>query len=191
MKYEKCLDCKQLGETCDGPNFLAMDGSELGLWCDIKRKQNAGLTYDKIAAQTGLSKSAVYNFMHGKHPDYRIETVRPIVKIVTGGKWDDNACGNVSNSEKAQYETQRQWHEDKIQHITTENKILYTSLKRKDKYITLLAIALAICLIAIVGSLLIDYLNNNVGFFWIDKLSATFSADGVTAAAGKITEWRL
>ena len=188
MKYEKCLTCVDLGTACDGPNFLAMDTTEMGQWCNHKRKQVAGMTYDKIAAETGISKSAVHGFLTGAHADYRVETIRPIVKLITGGKWDDNACGNLSNSEKAKYEenirhlnSEINWREDKINLLHTENTTLqehihdtsrllkerYDFLKRKDKAIALLGVLLFISVALIIGALVVDALNPNIGFFWL------------------------
>ncbi len=133
MKYEKCLTCKQLGETCDGPNLMAMETAELGLWCNELRKKKPGMTYDRIAADTGVSKSAVHSFLNGTHADYRRETFRPIVKYITGGKWDDNPCGNITNTEKAAYEEkiqhlkdEIQWRDDTIQHLTKNNESMET-----------------------------------------------------------------
>lgn len=190
MKYEKCLMCNELPGACDGPNFLAMETAELGLWCNEKRKQIHGMTYDRIASETGISKSAVYSFLTGAHSDYRIETIRPIVKLITGGKWDDNPCGNLSNSEKAQYEeklrfldSEIRWRDDKIQHIISENNSLqdrivessrivqdrYEFLKRKDRIIGLLAILLALTLLVIIAALVVDKLNPGIGFFWVNQ----------------------
>lgn len=122
MKFETCLKCEQLGKTCDGPNFLAMEPAELGNWCNEKRKENNWMTYDKIAADTGISKSTVYSFLHGEHSDYRLETVKRIVKYVTGGKWDDNPCGNISNAEREQMkETIRKKEEEIQRHLKSIN----------------------------------------------------------------------
>lgn len=188
MKYEKCLTCDQLGHACDGPNFLSMEPAEMGAWCNAKRKLVAGLTYDKLAADTGLSKSAVHAFLNGGHADYYIETIRPIVRRVTGGKWDDNACGNLSNTEKAQYEesirhyeAEIKWRDDMIQHFTKQNGLLENQIsekdstikergrfmRRKDNWIVLLASALCLCLIIIFGALAIDYNDLTRGFIWL------------------------
>ena len=188
MKYEKCLTCVDLGNACDGPNFLAMDTTEIGLWCNDKRKQIHGMTYDKIAAETGISKSAVHGFLTGAHSDYRLETIRPIVKLIVGGKWDDNPCGNLSNSEKAAYEenarqleSEIKRHEDKIQHLISQNATLhdhadhmsrivndrYEFLKRKDKIILALGTMLFVAVAVIITALVIDCINPNVGFFWL------------------------
>ena len=188
MKYEKCLNCADLGSACDGPNFLAMETTEMGQWCNQKRKQIPGMTYDKIATETGISKSAVHAFLNGTHSDYRIETIRQIVKLVIGGKWDDNACGNLSNSDKAKYEEsirhlddEIKWRDDKIQHLLSENKTLhdhtdhmskivndrYEFLKRKDKIMWMLGTMLFVAVATIIAALVIDAMNPNIGFFWV------------------------
>ena len=187
MKYEKCLTCVDLGTACDGPNFLAMDTPEMGQWCNQKRKQIAGMTYDKIAAETGISKSAVHGFLNGTHADCRIETIRPIVKLITGGRWDDNACGNLSNSEKAKYEesirqlnSEIKWRDDKIELLLAESQTIhehadhmskivndrYEFLKRKDKIMWLLGAMLFVAVATIITALVIDAMNPHVGFFW-------------------------
>lgn len=116
MKYEKCLTCPELGKTCDGPNFLAMETSEMGEWCKAKLSQRQGITYDRVAAETGVSKSSVYGFLNGTHTDYRLDTIRPILKLITGGNWDNNPCGSLSNSEKAKYDEEIRRLEREIAH---------------------------------------------------------------------------
>lgn len=195
MKYEKCLTCHELGKTCDGPNFLAMDASELGKWCNEKRKHDPNLTYDKVATQTGISKSTVFSFLNGEHEDFRFSTIRPIVKLITDGNWDDNPCGNITNSEKAQYEehihqleTEIKWRDDKIEHLTNNNNALQTlvintnkrneesqgflrnQIKNKNKVIIILSILLAIFVFMIIGALVVDKLNPDMGFFWLQSL---------------------
>lgn len=196
MKYEQCQTCKQLGIDCDGPNFLAMDAIELGQWCDEKRKTIPGMTYDRIEAETGISKTAVYNFLKGKHPDCRLETIRPIVKLLTGGKWDDNPCGSVTNTEKAAFEDrikeleklleyELRWRDDKIKHLETTNASMQTlvtntnarytndkdflreQIRNRNKAVTVLSIFLGICLLVIIGALVVDKLDPSKGFFWL------------------------
>ena len=196
MKYEKCLTCKQLGIDCDGPNFLAMDTIELGQWCDEKRKTIPGMTYDRLAAETGISKTAIYNFLKGIHPDCRLETIRPIVKLLTGGKWDDNPCGSVTNTEKADYEDrikeleklldyEVRWRDDKIKHLETTNESMQTlvtntnarytkdkdflreQIRNRNKAVTVLSVCLGICLLLIIGALVVDKTDPSKGFFWL------------------------
>lgn len=195
MKHEKCLTCKQLGNTCDGPNFMAMETEELGLWCNRIRKQIPGMTYDKIAAVTGVSKSSVHGFLNGTHADFRLDTIRPVVKYITGGKWEDESCGNVMAEERTAYENRIQsleaeisWRDDRIQHLLKENGKLHGEItdnnenhkdsfahlqketKRKNRIITALTIIVAILLAVIIAALVVDYLNTHIGFFWLESL---------------------
>lgn len=193
MKYEKCLTCDQLGVSCDGPNLLSMDTAELGLWCKTKFLQNPSITYDKVAAETGIAKSTVYGFLNGSHSDYRLETIRPIAKMVTGGKWDDNPCGYLSNSEKVQYdeairkyEAEIKWRDDIVRNLEKQNELLEHQLnekditikergvflRRKDKWIVLLVIMVLICLNVIIGALAADHGDPNLGFIWRDLPAA-------------------
>lgn len=180
MKYEKCLTCGQLGVSCDGPNFLAMDAVELGQWCNEKRKLIPGMTYDKVTAETNVSKSAVYNFLTGAHTDCRIETIRPIIKLLTGGKWDDNPCGNVESSERAAYEQKIQqlehelkWHGEKLQHYEKEKQqalddhaetksthaknleFWRQEMRRKNTIITVLAWSLGLVFVSFIVALIL------------------------------------
>ena len=212
MKYEKCLSCDQLGINCDGPNLLAMDTVELGLWCNALRKD----TYDQIAAETELSKSAVRDFLTGKHDDCSMRTARTIARYITKGKWDDNPCGNLSNSEKAAYEERirqlekdKVWHEDKIKSLekqvesmqtlitntnaraTKDKDFLrkqlddrYYFLKRKDKCIVILSVLLGLCVLLIITALIIDRTNSGVGFFWLESL---FKPHGINEM---LQQWR-
>ena len=195
MRYEKCLTCKQLGEACDGPNLLLMDAKELGQWCDELRKKRPGATYDKTAAETKVSKTAVYNFLTGAHTDCRLETARPVARFLIGGSCEGNPCGNVTNSEKAAYEERiRQledgirWRDDKIQHLQNSNKSMETlitntnkrntqdkdflrsQITSRNKSIAVLGTLLGICVLVIIGALVIDRINPDVGFIWLRGL---------------------
>lgn len=133
MRYEKCLNCKHLGDDCDGANLLIMDTQELREWCEELRKLRPGMTYDKISSITGVSKTAVYNFLHGANTECRIDTARLIAKALIGGNCDDNPCGNVTSSEKAAYEDEIQklknslaWYEDKVKTLQETNEAMQT-----------------------------------------------------------------
>lgn len=214
MRYEKCLTCDQLGKACDGPNLLLMDAVELGHWCDELRKKRPGATYDKTAAETKVSKTAVYNFLTGAHPDCRLETARPVARFLIGGSCEGNPCGNVTNSEKAAYEARiRQLEnelcrrEDKIQHLddkikqlqqsnasmetlitntnaryTKDKDFLRGQITSRNKNIAVLGTLLGVCVLVIIGALVIDMINPDVGFFWLrglfDGKSGIFSIFG-------------
>lgn len=195
MHYEKCLTCKQLGSTCDGPNLLLLDAVELGQWCDALRKLRPGATYDKTAAETKVSKTAVYSFLTGAHADCRLETARPVARWLIGGSCEGNPCGNVTSSEKAAYEEKirqlekdnahlnekvadLQKNNDSLQMLvtntnasTTQDKdFLHSQITNRNKSIAVLSTLLGICVLAIIGALIIDRINPDVGFFWLRGL---------------------
>lgn len=207
--YEKCLECNKLGNPCDGPNFMAMSTEELIHWCNERKKQLPGLTYDRIVEQTGLSKGTISGFFKGSHPDYRIETIRPILKLLVGGEWEDSPCGDPASEERAQYEeTIRQlrkdivWHEDKIKSLeknaeamqtliantnarnTQDKDFLRGQIKSKNRAIVILSISLAVCLLVIITALIIDRTNSGVGFFWLESLFKPHSINEI------IQQWR-
>lgn len=198
MKYEKCLSCDQLGKTCDGPNLLAMETVDLGLWCNELREDS----YEKIAAETELGKTTVSEFFKGKHEDCSILTARKIVKYITKGKWDDNPCGNLTTAERAAYEERIRQLEaeiaqknEKIADLTQQKNDMqtlitntnaratqdkdflrkqlderYKFLKRKDKVVVILSVLLGLSVATIIAALVIDRLNSDIGFFWLESL---------------------
>lgn len=195
MKYEKCLSCKQMNDTCNGPNLLSMEAVELGPWCNELRKKIPGMTYDKIAAGADVSKTAVHGFLNGTHVDCSYHTAHAIAKFITGGKCDDNPCGNLTNSEKAQMEEKIQslkdeiaWRDDKIQHLTNQGEsmqVLITNTnkqneesqeflrkeaKRRNRTIAILSVLLGITIAFIIAALIIDRLNHNIGFLWLESM---------------------
>ena len=46
---------------------------------------------------------------------------------------------------------------------------------RKDRTITILSVLLGLCLAVIIGALLVDKANPDMGFFWLDGVSAFFN----------------
>lgn len=188
MRYEKCLTCEQINKTCDGPNLLAMETKELGLFCNEMRKKIPGCTYDKIAADTNLSKSAVYAFLNGLRDDCSLFTARAIAKYIFGDRWDDNACGNLNNSEKAhmeekihQLEMEIQWRKEEIEYLSEDNEKLQALVantnKRNDKSqrfmrgtVIVLGIMCFLMFLLILAAVIIDYLDRTRGYFWLDSL---------------------
>lgn len=191
--YEDCLKCKKLGSPCDGPNFFAMSTAELVEWCNARRKQ-IGLTYDRIADETHLSKGTVSGFFSGGHADYRLETIRPILHLLVGGEWGDSPCADPTDDERAGYEAritrmeeELRWRDDKIAQLQKNNDAMQTlitntnarneqdkdflrsQIKAKNKTIAILASLLGICVLFIVAALIIDRTNSDIGFFWLES----------------------
>ena len=202
--YDECLKCAKIGNPCDGPNFLAMCTADLIDWCNARRKQFPHMTYDWIAAETGLSKGTVYGFFGGTHADYRLETIRPILKLLVGGEWGDSPCADPGDSERVAYEerikgleNEIKRRDDTIQHLegqvkhyadsdkamqtliantnarhTTDKDFLRDQIKSKSRTIRWLTAALVACGLVIIGALIVDRLNPEIGYFWVDKVAS-------------------
>ena len=59
-------------------------------------------------------------------------------------------------------------------------------IKRKDRWIAILAVSLAVALLLIIAALVLDGLNPDMGFFWLDKLQTAFGGIAHNGAAGSI-----
>lgn len=195
MMYEECLHCKKLGNSCDGPNFMAMPVHDLVAWGNARRKLLPGMTYDKFVDETDLSKGTVSGFFGGTHSDYRLETIRPILRLLVGGKWGARPCADPGDNERAAYEerikqleAEAKAREEKMQLLAEENsrlqehikkdneqhqeqlKYLRGESKRKNKAVTILAVVAGIALLYIIITLIIDRLDPSRGLWWLEGL---------------------
>lgn len=91
--YLECLSCPKLGVYCDGPNFVAMSAIELMEWCKA-RKKHLGLSNAKLSELSNMPKGTVDRLFAGHHLDFKYETVRPMLKVLVGGKFNGDPCPN-------------------------------------------------------------------------------------------------
>lgn len=182
--YKNCVFCPKLGVSCDGPNFVAMAPSELIEWCK-QRKKHVGMSREKLADASGIPKGTIDRLFAGKSPDFKYETIRPMLRVLVGGAWEERPCvilaepqvvyrdnpETLNELERVRGEQQR-----KIDYLIKENKFKDELLqdrayeaRRKNRYIAILVGTLAVCLLLIIGSLIIDRLNPSIGFFWLER----------------------
>ena len=57
-------------------------------------------------------------------------------------------------------------------------------MRQKDRYIAILATSLAIALLVIIAALVVDRLNSNIGFFWVENALAAVFGKGNLATDG-------
>lgn len=90
--YLDCLRCQKLGESCDGPNFLALSSAQILDWCK-QRKNLLGWTNQKVAEMSDTPKGTIDRLFSGSYMDYRYETIRPVLKALVGcEEWGGNPC---------------------------------------------------------------------------------------------------
>lgn len=190
--YEECLNCPKIGKSCDGPNFFAMSTPELLAWCKA-RKAELRASNARLAEMSGMPKGTIDRLFAGEHVDFRYETIRPLLKALTGGEWKGLPCAEPPADDDLQtkiqaLEAEIRWRDDKIQHFSEVNKQLRADLenaqaaekeqlkfhrgeiKRKNKVITILAVVMSLALAYIIVTLIIDRLDPTQGFYWLESV---------------------
>ena len=157
----------------------------------VKLKEKTGLTYETIAEKSGRSESTVKNLFSGKTEDPRLDTVSPVIYAM-GGTLDELYTGKSKDSVKEfsiasikemyefQLEEQRKTTEAHINNIrnhyeqhredVTKNFEMRLAdkreiIKEKDKQINFFKIASAIGYAILIGLLILEVTNPNLG--WI------------------------
>ncbi len=169
--YNACLDCANLGKTCDGPNFLAMTIERWVEWCRL-RKAYLGMTNHQLAELSGVAEPSIERILSGKTKDPMLSTVQRITKALVNGSWGQYPCADPAGlSAELAAECQRlegelatmtekkdhfkQLSEERLQMIRDAQINMQdrkTFLLRKDKAIAVLSIALGfMTLLAIVA----------------------------------------
>lgn len=100
--YNICISCPKLGQTCDGPNFLAMSVERWCEWCHL-RKDFLGWKNSYIADKAGVSKMSVDRIMTGDVKDLRITTMQAVTRALVNGTWGQSPCVLVTETEKEIY----------------------------------------------------------------------------------------
>ena len=97
--YNICVSCTRIGQTCDGPNFLAMSVERWCEWCKLRRDflKWKNIT---IAENAGVSKVSVDRIMAGDVKDLRITTMQAVTKALVNGSWGQYPCALVAETEK-------------------------------------------------------------------------------------------
>ena len=68
--YKDCLNCPELGVTCDGPNFVAMTAAEILEWCKL-RKAYLKMSNAKLSEISGVPKDTIDRLLSGEHLDFK------------------------------------------------------------------------------------------------------------------------
>ena len=212
--YLECVSCPKLGETCDGPNFYAMTPTQLIAWCK-ERKKFRGLTNEKIADMCQMPKGTVDSLLSNKHPDFKFGTIAPILKVLTGGDWTGAPCPGASDEQQAEIKELREkinkleagieWRDEKIGLLKKDNEDLRTliantnarhaksqdflrdQIRYRNKAIAIMGAVLGVAIAVIIGALIIDRMNSDIGFIWVDRLSQLFHGDGNAPFGARIT----
>ena len=194
--FSNCITCPKLGVSCKKLDFIIeLPAPELLEWCK-KRKAFLGLSNAKLADLSGIPKGTIDRTFSGEHLDFKHETIRPILKVLVGGSFDDESCCTEAKDDHAEetIENLRERLADsqkkidflkeqvkfKEDQMIAKDKLISERaefMRRKDRIIAILALLLAVAALVIIGALVIDRMNSNIGFFWRDTLAAFGTAD--------------
>lgn len=97
--YNICISCPKIGQTCDGPNFLAMSVERWCEWCHLRR-DHLKWKNQTIADKSGVSKITIDRIMAGDAKDLRITTMQAVTKALVNGAWGQSPCVLVTETEK-------------------------------------------------------------------------------------------
>ena len=97
--YNICISCPKIGQTCDGPNFLAMPIDRFCEWCRLRRDY-LGWKNQFVADKAGVSKVSVDRIMTGDSKDLRITTMQAVARALVNGSWGQYPCALVAETEK-------------------------------------------------------------------------------------------
>ena len=97
-----CISCPKIGQSCDGPNFLAMSVERWCEWCHLRR-DHLKWKNQTIADKTGVSKISIDRIMSGDVKDLRITTMQAVTKALVNGSWGQSPCVLVTETEKEIY----------------------------------------------------------------------------------------
>lgn len=100
--YNICISCSRIGQTCDGPNFLAMSVERWCEWCRLRRDY-LGWKNNTVAEKAHVSKVSVDRIMAGDVKDLRITTMQAVSRALVNGTWGQSPCVLVTESEKEIY----------------------------------------------------------------------------------------
>ena len=197
--YSECLKCEKIGVSCDGPNCVAMSTQELLTWCKA-RKQHLRLSNARLADMSGMPKGTIDRLFAGEHADVRFETIRPLLKALTGGAWSGNPCAAAQEDEGLRKRVQElegeiRWRDDRIQHLThnynsmtaliaNTNKrheeqmarheeqmaFLRDQIKQRNRTTTVMTVIAIVALLYIIVTLVIDLTDPAKGYYWLDAL---------------------
>jgi hypothetical protein len=100
--YNICITCARIGQTCDGPNFLAMSVDRWCEWCRLRR-DHLNWKNSTIAEKSGISKISIDRIMAGDVKDLRITTMQAVTRALVNGVWGNAPCVLVTETEKEIY----------------------------------------------------------------------------------------
>ena len=101
-KFEKCIKCDRMGESCV-PNLMLLPFSDLLIWWD-KRQKHLKWSNQDLADKSNVPVGTINRIKAGEYPDCRYSTIKSILIALIGGTTDEFACTEQVEKELQQME---------------------------------------------------------------------------------------
>lgn len=129
-KFEKCIMCDRMGESCV-PNLMLLQFSDLLAWWD-KRQKHLKWTSQDLADKSGVPVGTIKRIKVGEYPDCKYSTIKSILIALIGGTTDEFACTEQVEKELQQMEKlERQ--AELLSSVEKENKAMKERLGTIDE----------------------------------------------------------
>ena len=190
------MNCEQAGKKCK--KFLVyLSTSELIEWCRMQ-KDALGMTNDMLAEKAKVPKGTIDRIFSPGFHDCKFTTIHPVIRVLLGFSPDNIECDISSDDNydeiikqqsetiemleaknddlKNEIEKVKAENNERINYFKEQMQIAHSLSRGRRTVILVLAISLAFTLFFIIAALIIDKMNPDVGFLWINKISAHFSS---------------
>lgn len=205
--YNVCIDCVHIGRTCDGPNFLAMTTERWCEWCHLRKEflgwTNARVAEEANVSDISVARIMSGNVNDLRVTTMR-DVTKALVNgswgqypcSMASGEIVDNPalveqCHQLQTALDAEKEAHkndmsalRDYDEKRLDYLKDQmrakDKLLeerFNLIKQRDRVVLTLSILLGVSVLVIIAALVIDRLNPNIGFFWLDRLMAIMSTE--------------
>lgn len=160
-------------------------------WCR-RRKKYLRLTNEDIARKSGVPAGTIARLFaeHSTLADYKHSTIQPLLAALTGNSLGEPPCPTKEDPETI--EKIRADYQRKIDHLNAEIADFKEELSFKRQQLRaahtgriIMTVLFIAALLVIIAALVADVLNPDMGFFWLDRLSAVFGS-GVNHSGGGV-----
>lgn len=194
---DKCKKCLHYGKDCL-PHLLTLNSVQVAEWCKIRRNA-LHMSFEELAKQSGIPQSTLERALSHKGTDCYFSTLQPVIRVLSGCTEDELKCNNPSGQSENSLIATIHYKDDAIRRLEEENRrqaeyieqlqimakedierakkeeaesldFMKNQNKRNIRIIGALSISLGIMLFVIIAALVIDRLNDDIGFFWLNGM---------------------
>lgn len=129
-KFEKCIRCDRMGESCV-PNLMLLPFSDLLVWWD-KRQKHLKWSNQDLADKSNVPVGTIKRIKAGEYPDCKYSTIKSILIALIGGTTDEFACTDQVEAELRNLEKLEKQAE-LLSSVENENRALKDQLSKIDE----------------------------------------------------------